>query len=331
MSARKTGCRFIRGCALAGLILCLSGAPAAAPAQAGAGGDAASWLPAPGDARGAIPANRKPPDRLEPRTVLPPLDGAPIGNIRRVRVTDGRKVVALTFDLCELAINTTGCDMGILGFLREEGIPATLFMGGKWMRTHAARVRQAMSRSDLFEIGNHAWTHGSFALLDARGMREQALWTQAQYEILRESLPDGGVSVPPVPTLFRLPYGRCNEASLRALAGMGFRVIQWDVVAESGADNRDPRTADQEVRRIVARTRPGSILLFHANLVPKGSAQLLRATVAALRERGFSFVKAGELLSLGEPEATLDGYFERSGDNLHLDAMFGADGTGRRK
>lgn len=328
MNARKTGFRFIRGCALAGLILCLA---AAAPASAADGGDAASWKPAPGDALRAIPNDRRPPDRLEPRATLPPREDSPIGVIRRVRMADGRKVVALTFDLCEMAVVSSGCDMEILGFLRAEGIPATLFMGGKWMRTHAARVRQIMARGDLFEIGNHAWTHGNFALLDARGMREQALWTQAQYELLRESLPDGGASVPPAPALFRLPYGRCNDGALRALAGMGFRVIQWDVVAESGADTRNPRTAEREARKVAARTGPGSILLFHANLVPRGSAQLLRATVAALRDRGFAFAKAGDLLSMGEPETAPDGYFERPGDNVHLDARFGADGTGRRK
>jgi hypothetical protein len=42
-------------------------------------------------------------------------------------------------------------------------------------------------------------------------------------------------------------------------------------------------------------------------------------------------VTVGELLKLGEPQRTRDGYFNKPGDNLSLDTHFGIDGTGRRK
>ena len=147
---------------------------------------------------------------------LAPLPAADVGTIRRVAIADGAKVVALTFDLCELDTVTTGCDMEILGFLRAEGIPATLFMGGKWMRTHARRVVQLMGEPQ-FEIANHAWSHGNFALLSPAGLRAQVLWTQAQYELLRQQAQNEAKTqgrpepaIAPVPTLFRLPYVGCN-------------------------------------------------------------------------------------------------------------------------
>ena len=77
-------------------------------------------------------------------------------------------------------------------------------------------------------------------------------------------------------------------------------------------------------------TKPGSILLFHANLVPKGTANLLREVVAILSEDNYVFVKAGDLLSMGEPETVRDGYFSRPKDNYALDKKFGVDGTGRK-
>lgn len=57
----------------------------------------------------------------------------------------------LTFDLCELATLTTGFDADIVGWLQvvDQSIPATLFMGGKWMRTHAKRVKQIMRDPSL--------------------------------------------------------------------------------------------------------------------------------------------------------------------------------------
>ena len=299
-------------------------------------GSLLSWTPDAQDARKALPNNASPPTRREPKVMLAPLPPDAVGTIRRVALPDGARVVALTFDLCELDTVTTGCDMDILGFLRAEHIPATLFMGGKWMRTHARRVLQIMTEPQ-FEIANHAWSHGNFALLSPAGLRAQVLWTQAQYELLREEAQREAAAqgrpepaIQPVPTLFRLPYGRCTDEALQALAKLGMQVVQWDVVAESGADNTNLEHARREAHLVASQVKPGSILLFHANLVPKGSAQLLRETVGELRRRGYSFVTASALLGMGVPQRTMNGYFTSPGDNKVLDSHFGIDGTGRR-
>ena len=92
------------------------------------------------------------------------------------------------------------------------------------------------------------------------------------------------------------------------------------------ADNSRPELAVDVARRV----RPGSILLFHANRVPTGTASLLKGVVRELRRKGYHFVTAGTLLALGEPLSTRDGYFNKPGDNKALDARFGVDGTGRR-
>ena len=135
--------------------------------------------------------------------------------------------------------------------------------------------------------------------------------------------------IQPVPTLFRLPYGRCSDQSLQALAKLGMQVVQWDVVAESGADNTNIEHARREAHLVASQVKPGSILLFHANLVPKGSAQLLRETVTELRRRGYNFVSVSTLLGMGVPQRTMNGYFTSPGDNKALDSKFGVDGTGR--
>lgn len=279
----------------------------------------------------ALPNNSAPPERRVPHSLLPPLSSQEEGTIRRVQLPDNAKLVALTFDLCELDTSTSGYDAAIIDFLRQERIPATLFMGGKWMRTHSARVLELMGEP-LFSIANHAWSHGNFGIMSVEKMREQVLWTQAQYEILREealrraATAGRSLNLPPVPTLFRLPYGRCSEQALHLLAELGMHVIQWDVVAESSADNSLPGLGQE----VAARTRPGSILLFHANLVPKGSASLLRDTVRALQAHGYSFISVTELLSRGTAQRNRDGYFNTPGDNLSLDTRFGVDGTGRK-
>lgn len=278
------------------------------------------------DSRKALPNNSNPPERLKPVHELPPLE-ADEGVIRRVKLSGDVKAVAITFDMCELDTVTTGCDMNVINFLREKRIPATLFMGGKWMRTHSRRVKQIMN-DGLFEIGNHNWSHGNCALLSPDGLRSQILWTQAEYELLRE---DAGIDTgDDVPLLFRLPYGRNSENALKIIAELGLRVIQWDVAAESG-DNSNPNRARLNAKRVAKMTRPGSILLFHANLVPKGTVNLLREVVNELENDGYVFVNVSELLKVGEPETVRDGYFTTPKDNYALDKKFGIDGTGRKK
>lgn len=278
------------------------------------------------DLRRALPNKITPPEKLMPSHELPPLT-KDNGVIRRVKLPAGIKAAALTFDMCELDTVTTGCDMAVLSFLREREIPATLFMGGKWMRTHSRRVKEIMTEGKLFEIGNHNWSHGNCALLSEEGLKAQILWTQAEYELLREE--SGVDDIPDVPELFRLPYGRNNERALKIIAGLGLRVIQWDVAAEAG-DNSDVKRAKRNAKNVAAMTKPGSILLFHANLVPKGTVNLLREVVNILEAEGYEFVKVSELLAMGEIESVRDGYFSRPGDNYALDKKFGIDGTGRK-
>ena len=184
--------------------------------------------------------------------------------------------------------------------------------------------------------------------MSEKAMLEQIRWTQAEYELLREEIlkraqAEGrSVELPEAVTLFRLPYGRCTDKALALLAREGLQVIQWSVVAETPQDN----AVHGMGARVAGQVRPGAIILFHANRVPKGSASMLKETVGELqrkggvqlcrahlahKRKGYRFVAVGELLKLGEPQRTRDGYFNKPGDNLSLDTHFGIDGTGRRK
>ena len=285
-----------------------------------------SWEMISRDKRRASPNDSTPPARTSPIHELSQLSDDE-GVIRRVKLSSDVKAIALTFDMCELDTNTTGVDMDVMNFLHENRIPATLFMGGKWMRTHSDRVKLIMS-DPIFELANHNWSHGNAALLSPEGLRAQILWTQAQYELLREEA--GLYDSPESMTLFRLPYGRNSQRALKTIAELGLRVVQWDVAAEAG-DNSKPERARRSAKLVASMTKPGSILLFHANLVPKGTANLLREVVNILSADSYVFVKAGDLLEMGEPETVRDGYFSRPKDNYALDKKFGIDGTGRRR
>lgn len=277
------------------------------------------WQMRADDKKGAVPNDPSTPAKTTPSVALPSLKGKYLGVIRRVK-TD-KNLIALSFDLCELAINTKGFDSELIGFLAKNNIPATLFMGGKWMRSHKERARQVMRHAN-FEIANHAWDHANMRLLSPKRLAEELNWTRALYEELSAE-----VGAKADMRLFRLPYGRSNKPALEQINALGYKVIGWDVVAERG-DASKVSDAQKIATEVVNESKAGSIVLMHANLVPKGSANLLKEMVKLYTQRGFEFVKVSELLEAGEPEIASEGYFIKPDDNAIYDTKFGKEGNG---
>ncbi|MFO8056122.1 MAG: polysaccharide deacetylase family protein [bacterium] len=271
---------------------------------------------------------RGPPSREKPKEALPPLTPDLRGSVRSVRPKDSEKVAALTFDLCERTGHRTGYDAAIVNYLRREKIKATFFAGGKWMHSHPDKTRQLMA-DPLFELGNHTWTHGNLRLIKGEAMREQVLWTQAQYELLREDLarskcakdmPGEMEKIPEAMRVFRFPYGTCSQEALEFLAGIGLPAIQWDVVTGDPDPGCRPEDIVDEVMRNI---KPGSIIIMHANGYGHGTAQALPLFVPELREKGYTFLTVSELLKTG-PANSRDTCFKlEPGDNKAVDRIYG--------
>ena len=271
------------------------------------------------------PGAGRPPERTEPVNALAPLPEELRHSIRRVEPVEGQKPMALTFDLCETRGETAGYDDEIVNYLRDEKVKATFFAGGKWMRSHPEKAMQLMA-DPLFEVGNHSWSHAPLHLADEKIIAEQVLWPQAEYELLRETLlarpcaqgagEAAAAQIPVVPTLFRFPYGTCGKTGLDFTAAHGLTAIQWDVV---GYDTDESRGADQIARTVLSRTRPGSIVILHANGRGIHTAEALKIAVPKLREQGYAFVTVSELLAAGAVVASPECYENRPGDTGRYD------------
>ncbi len=255
--------------------------------------------------------------------VSPDLRGA----IRRVKLADGKKWIALTFDLCEMQGEIAGYDGAIFDYLRANGVKATLFAGGKWMRSHGERTQQIMA-DPLFEFGNHAEAHRNLRLLSGEALTNEIAGPQFAFEAARETLagtqclkdkPELAAHIPPRMSLFRFPFGACNAASLDAVNDAGLLAIQWDV---STGDPVPAQTAGAIAKSMIARAKPGSILIAHANGRGYHTAEAMPLAIPALRAKGFEFVTVSELLAAGTPEITATCYNTRPGDTDRYDTFF---------
>ncbi len=264
--------------------------------------------------------------KLNAFTPPPPVPDALRGAIRRVDLPRGEKKIALTFDLCEQRGEIAGYDGRIFDYLRQQGVKATFFTGGKWMVSHPSRTEQLIA-DPLFEIGNHTETHANLRLLQPAAVQQQVLAPQKAYEDARARLssrqcmaaaPDAISAIPGQPKVFRFPYGACNEASMKAVNDAGMLAIQWDVAT----GDPDPGVSAARIAQaMVSETKPGSIIVNHANGRGWHTFEALTIAIPKLKAKGYEFVTVSELMTMGKPVITAECYDRKPGDTNRYDNL----------
>jgi peptidoglycan-N-acetylglucosamine deacetylase len=264
---------------------------------------------------------------------LPALSSASRGSIRSVKLPQGERLIALTFDLCENAGEISGYDGEIVDTLRRLGAKATFFPSGKWLIDHPERAQQLLA-DPLFQVGSHSWTHLNFRLLSAGEVNSDLDRDLKADARMRQSL-SKRACFRPIPSqqsdlvrarLFRFPFGTCNVESLNAVNDAGLLAIQWDVVS---GDPAPAQTAEAIRRGVTARAKPGSIIVMHANGRGRHTAEALPLLIADLRQRGFDFATVGELLDKGTPVIADSCYELKPGDNARYDKLFPVERPGK--
>ena len=256
-------------------------------------------------------------------TSLPAEPAMPgIGVVRRVVPADGRKLVALTFDLCEGSGEVAGYDGAIVDRLRAAKVPATFFMGGRWAQSHEERAMQLLA-DPLFEVGDHTYDHADLAHADAAKIAAEIARTETILSGLSARV---AVSCPAASLkktrLFRFPFGACGTDGPAEVRAAGLTPVQWDVV--SG----DPSgvAAGPMARGVLGAVKPGSIIVMHANGRGTHSAEALATIIPALRARGFEFVTVSALLAAGKPQTSEACFIEHPGDTARYDHPAKASG-----
>lgn len=190
-----------------------------------------------------------------------------------------RNQVALTFDdgpgVASLAISD---------ILDHYGVKGTFFTVGK-----ALDARPDISRALLADghlLGNHSYVHDYLRWLDP-GYPELDR-TQAAF------MRNLGVC----PTFFRPPHGQHTPLMARVVDRHRMEMVTWDVSAGDWAT----RDGGLVARRVLAKVRPGSIILLHDGLDGRVTADqsvlvtALPQILDGLRARGLQPVRLDQLL-----------------------------------
>ncbi|MDR3439550.1 polysaccharide deacetylase family protein [Telmatospirillum sp.] len=192
------------------------------------------------------------------------------------------KVVALTFDACETKTPAT-LDKKIRDFLVKRKIPFTIFVSGRFARHNAADLA-ALAKLDFVELENHSLNHNNHMerLNDAEIRSE----VEDNDELLAEIT---GRHT----RYFRFPAGNVSPRALKDVEDLGYHVVHWSFA--SGDPVRD-LTPEVLSRWVLAKTRPGGILIFHINGRGWSTGDALPGIVAELERKNYRFIRLDSLL-----------------------------------
>ena len=274
---------------LVGAILVLAGTPVSASAATAA------------PVRKPVPVRRSVPwSPYRPPAPLRTVDHPPVDGVRSFDngPRDANRL-ALTFDADMTPFMLGQLQRGavaswynreVVDILRQEGVPATIFMTGLWAQAYPDVARD-LAADPSFEIGSHTFDHSAFRTpcygLFGASDRTAEIET-AQIAIASVT----GVT----PRLIRFP-GDCYDVSDVSLAASeGLSVISGDV---RGGDGFNPSSASV-VGVVMNQARGGSIILLHLQGGPNApmTAPALRQVIPALRAAGYQFVTVSDLLGL---------------------------------
>jgi peptidoglycan/xylan/chitin deacetylase (PgdA/CDA1 family) len=190
--------------------------------------------------------------------------------------------VAITFD--------DGPDppftLQIRDILDAHGAKATFFTVGKALDDRPDVSRALLDDGQL--LGNHSYHHDAFSWLDPR------------YPELDDTQDAFQRNLGVCPAFFRPPHGTHTPFMAHAVSSDGMRMVTWDVSAGDWATT----DADLVARRVLAKVRPGSIILLHdgsdGNVGADRSVilQALPKILDGLRDRGLVPVTLDKLLGV---------------------------------
>jgi peptidoglycan/xylan/chitin deacetylase (PgdA/CDA1 family) len=195
------------------------------------------------------------------------------------RVETEAPLVALTLDDGPTPAGTEAT----LALLDSLGIRATFFVTGRELEQHPGLGRRIVAAGHA--LGNHSYSHRQMVLHTPTFVRREVERTDS---LIRAVGWQGTIP-------FRPPYGKRLFVLPRYLHHTGRSTVLWDVEPESYREVA--ASAERIAAHVVARVRPGSIVLLHV-MYPScaESRRALPLIVDGLRAQGYRFVTVQELL-----------------------------------
>ncbi|MFA6435069.1 MAG: polysaccharide deacetylase family protein [Elusimicrobiales bacterium] len=196
-----------------------------------------------------------------------------------------QKVIALTFDAC--GGRHSGYNARLIEYLRQEKIPATLFVTGLWIDKNMDTFKE-LAKDPLFEIENHGLLHRTCSITG------ETMYGVIPTHNIGDVIDEMELNARKImeitglrPVFFRSATAYTDEASAQVAQHLGMEVVSYDIL--SGDAMHSP--AKVMARNIISGARHGAVVIMHFNHPGWHEVEALKEAVPALRDKGYSFGK----------------------------------------
>lgn len=200
------------------------------------------------------------------------------------------KEIALTFDACGGSARSSQYDEGLIAFLQEHRIPATLFINARWIDANPD-IFARLASDPLFEIANHGTAHRPLSL---NGKSVYNIQGTDSAEEVRAEVEGNNAKIAALtgkkPAFFRSGTAYYDEEAVRIARSLGIEIAGFTIVADAGAT-----LPSHEVARRIEGAKPGDIVIAHMNHPESGTREGVSAAIQKLVSQGFRFVRLGDV------------------------------------
>lgn len=198
-----------------------------------------------------------------------------------------KKILALTLDA-----PAGDFDEKLINFLKENKIPATLFISGKWIEKNLETFKE-LAKDPLFEIENLGLNHRPCS---ANGKEAYGIEGTKNVREIIEEIELNSQKIEEItgrkPKYFRPGTGFADEICLAIAEKLGYQVVNYSLIGDEGAT-----LTKERIKEKLIKAEPGSIIILHMNQ-PKARGKITGQTAEGfieaypiLKEKGFEFVK----------------------------------------
>ena len=198
-----------------------------------------------------------------------------------------KKIMALTFDACG-GPHGSGYDEELINFLRQNKIPATIFLSGLWIDAHPDIVKE-LAADPLFEIENHGLTHHPCAIdgESKYGIHGTASVGQAVDEIELNARKIEAFTLRK-PTYYRSATATTDEACAEIARHLGETIISYDLLSGDAVAGTPTNIIKDN---LVHQAKDGAIVIMHMNHPEWNGYEALKQALPEWQQQGFTFVK----------------------------------------
>ena len=206
----------------------------------------------------------------------------------KTKLDTNEKVIVLTMDACGSPLGM-GYDEKLINFLKQEQVPATLFINARWIDKNLNTFK-TLASNPLFEIANHGLEHKPASV---NGKSIYDLKGTQNIEELVDEIELNARKIEQItnkrPKYFRSGTAYYDEVAVKIANELKHEVIGFSILGDAGAT-----FSKEKVENAFLSAKKGEIVIIHMNHPQSQTADGTIKAIKELKQKGFRFVRLSD-------------------------------------